>query len=307
MALEVPRLKVFISWSGKHAENLGKAFQTYLPDAINTILPFMSGVNIDKGTRWGEVLISGLQDSSCAIVCLTPESLGSTWVAFETGAVSRAAGGPEGARARIWTYLFGLEKKDLQLTPFAEYQATSANEEETLQLLKSINQLSPDQVSQEALLRRFESSFWPNFSKALADVPKAYGATDATKAPPAPDILEEILRTLRAMQRETWRGGALSYSPSAAFVAVVGAELHERGINEWTFDSSGGNVDLRVAGRHFTFAPDIVASVEAGSYPVSRLVAGIAKQVLPGVTNMPTQRNPQSAGQSLPKIPDKPS
>src|SRR5258708_1057940 len=105
----MPKLKVFISWAGKQAERVGRGFHEFLPDALNAVEPFMSGVDIDKGTRWADALVVTLQQSPCAIVCLTPESLQSVWVAFEAGAVSKAVGGPEGAKARIWTYLLDLK------------------------------------------------------------------------------------------------------------------------------------------------------------------------------------------------------
>jgi hypothetical protein len=159
MAVETPRLKVFISWAGDRANAIAKGFHEFLPDVVNAVQPFMSGKNIDKGTRWGEVLNGSLQESSCAVVCLTRESVQSIWVAFEAGAISKAAGGTEGARLRIWTYLSGLETKDLQLTPFAEYQSTIATEEETFRLVESINRLSPDPVSAASLKRRSDAVF----------------------------------------------------------------------------------------------------------------------------------------------------
>jgi hypothetical protein len=151
----------------------------------------------------------------CAIVCLTPESIRSVWVAFEAGAISRAAGGPDGARLRIWTYLSALRPQDLQLTPFAEYEATDATQEETFRLVRSINQLSPDPVSGDSLKGRFDAVFWPNFSKVLDQaralveaIPSA--TTDLRSS--QPEVLEEILRTLRAVQREVSRPLSTAFS-----------------------------------------------------------------------------------------------
>jgi hypothetical protein len=206
VAVETPKLKVFISWAGDRANAIGTGFHEFLPDVVNAVQPFMSGRNIDKGTRWSEVLNSSLQESSCAIVCLTRESMQSIWVAFEAGAISKAAGGTDGARSRIWTYLSGLETKDLQLTPFAEYQATNANEEETFRVVESINRLSPDPVSAASLKRRFDAVFWPNFSKVLTQVREISDtspvAAPATSSSADSEILSEILKTLRSVQRE---------------------------------------------------------------------------------------------------------
>ncbi len=208
LAADTQKLKVFISWAGDRANAIGKGFHDFLPDVVNAVQPFMSGMNIDKGTRWGDVLNGTLQESSCAIVCITRESINSIWVAFEAGAISRAAGGTDGARYRIWTYLSGLESKDLQLTPFAEYQATDSTQDETFRLVQSINTLSPDPVSADSLKRRFDALFWPSFSEVL--VKAAAISTGAPVMPSNPDVkandmLSEILRTLRSLQREIRR------------------------------------------------------------------------------------------------------
>lgn len=196
-----PKLRVFISWAGEQAETLGKGFHELLGDAVNGIDVFMSARDIDKGTVWNEVLTENLRESPCAIVCLTPESLRNSWVAFETGAISSAAGGPEQAKARIWTYLLGLEKKDLLLTPFSPYQATSATEQETFSMIESMNKLSPDQLKADALKRRFESLFWPAFSNVISAAKKA--ATDEKGTPPgALELVPEILLTVRSMQQD---------------------------------------------------------------------------------------------------------
>ena len=212
MTPSVSKLQIFISWAGKQAETIGQGFRDYLPDVVNAIDPFISGSDIDKGSRWGEVLTGNLQESPCAIVCLTPESLDSIWVAFETGAISRAAGGPDSATARVWTYLMGLQNKDLQLSPFAAYQSTNDTEGETLRLVKSINQLSPDPASADSLKRRFDGVFWPRFSDVLKTAREIPAQSIATIKVPEPDILSEILLTVRSLQqdRRTRDPGTLS-------------------------------------------------------------------------------------------------
>jgi len=152
--------------------------------------------------------------------------------------VSKAAGSPEGARTRVWTYLSGIEKKDLQLTPFAEYQATVANEKETFRLVESINGLCPDVVPPEVLRRRFDSLFWPNFSKALADA-SGVQAPSSAASPPAPgddlvtETLAEILRSLRSVQREIRRIPPQARSQGGAesvLEKLVLDELFARGV-----------------------------------------------------------------------------
>lgn len=113
------KLRVFISWSGTQAQIIGEGFRELLPLVLNAIEPFHSNREVDKGTRWRKVIEGALQESICEIACLTPESIASPWVAFETGAISRGTGGAENAQSRIWTFLFELEDKmcSLPCTP----------------------------------------------------------------------------------------------------------------------------------------------------------------------------------------------
>lgn len=176
MTPTIPKLSVFISWAGDQAGHLARGFHDYFPDVVNMVELFLSDRNIDKGSPWQEVLTGRIRASSCAIVCLTTDSLKSPWVAFEAGAISRAADGPEDAKSRIWTYLLGLDERDLLLSPYAAYQASHATKEETFRLLASINRLSPDPVSADALKRRFEGSFWPHFSNVIEEAAKLPGS-----------------------------------------------------------------------------------------------------------------------------------
>jgi hypothetical protein len=234
-----------------------------LPDVVNAIQPFMSGINIDKGTRWAEILNSNLQESACAIVCLTPESLSSVWVAFEAGAVSRAAGSTDGARARIWTYLSGLENKDIQLTPYAEYQSTSETEEETFRLISSINQLSPDPVAEETLKRRFDAVFWPNFTNVLERVhamPTNSSARWMLAATPESDMLSEILLTVRSVQRELRRSSERTSSgePSArkSRARLLWERLKARGIDSRIQPHAVGSADVLIHGKVLRLSPN---------------------------------------------------
>jgi TIR domain len=202
--IELPKLRVFISWSGSQAEIVARAFHEFLPDVVSAIQPFFSGSAIDKGIRWHDVLADTLQGSSCAIVCLTRDSLTSPWVAFETGAVSRAAG-PDDAKTRIWTYLLDVTRGDFMLSPFAEYQPTKPTKEDTFALICSVNKLSPDSASPESLKRRFEG-FWRSFEPQLQEALKLPRGS-VVQAPDANAMISEILLTVRSIQHSIFIHG----------------------------------------------------------------------------------------------------
>jgi hypothetical protein len=203
---EMSKLQVFISWAGKQAEIIAKGFRDHLPSAVNAVDLFMSEVDIDKGTRWHEVLTNTLHASTYGIVCLTDGSMGSIWVAFETGVIAKAVG-PVEARKRIWTYILGLESRDIELSPYAVYQRTNvtkpeAAQRETLKLIRSINALSPDDVPDELLQRKFDRMFWPDFYNVLEEARKLPLERGRMDKPTDSELLSEILQTTRSIQQQ---------------------------------------------------------------------------------------------------------
>ena len=271
MPSETHKLRVFISWSGPRAEIVAKAFHEFLPDVVNVIQPFLSGSDIDKGTRWREVLADTLQESSCAIVCLTRDSLDSLWVAFETGAISRATGGPDGAKARIWTYLLDVTPRDLELTPFAEYQATKPTEEDTFLLIRSVNKLSPDSVPPESLSRKFHKVFWPSFSPQLQQALNVHRDSEV-QAPDADSVLSEILRTVRSIQEVIFTQGIshrvfeVQEGISTIIATLITSELNNRGwvVPVHSVSSGPDHREFRIltGGKAFSFPVEAILSRE---------------------------------------------
>ena len=83
-------MKVFISWSGKRSQALANMLRDWLPNVIQAIKPWMSDVDIDKGSRWSKDIALQLEESKVGIICLTPENLEAPWILFEAGALSKS-------------------------------------------------------------------------------------------------------------------------------------------------------------------------------------------------------------------------
>ena len=86
------RMKVFISWSGERSKIVAEALRDWLPAVIQSVKPWVSSKDIDKGSRSFAEIQAQLKDAQFGIACLTPENLTEMWIHFESGAVAKAVG-----------------------------------------------------------------------------------------------------------------------------------------------------------------------------------------------------------------------
>ena len=63
-------MKVFISWSGNKSHKVGLVFREWLPAVIQSLEPYVSSEDIDKGARWSSDIAKELEDSTFGILCI---------------------------------------------------------------------------------------------------------------------------------------------------------------------------------------------------------------------------------------------
>ena len=76
-------MKVFISWSGTKSNKIAMIFRQWLPSVIQSLVPYVSSEDIDKGARWSTDIATELEDSTFGILCVTKENLNAPWLCFE--------------------------------------------------------------------------------------------------------------------------------------------------------------------------------------------------------------------------------
>ena len=187
-------MEVFISWSGPRSEKVAEALHDWLPSVIQSVTPFMSASDIDKGSRWTNEIAIHLQEAQFGLICLTQDNLGAPWLLFEAGALSKSIG-----NSRVVPYLNGVTLTQLQ-GPLAQFQAALASKEATLEVVKSINAASGEGALEPTRLDSTFSTWWPQLEEKLDSIPET-----TEQAPPSRtdrDILEEIIRLSRQMSRQ---------------------------------------------------------------------------------------------------------
>src|ERR1043166_2376796 len=129
-------MKVFISWSGEVSFRVACELRDWLPYVIQSVKPFVSSGDINKGTRWSQVLAHELEDTDYGIICITPYNINAPWLNFEAGALSKSI-----HHASVSPFLFRVERSAMR-GPLTQFQSTiydSNNGNDIFDLLVSIN------------------------------------------------------------------------------------------------------------------------------------------------------------------------
>jgi hypothetical protein len=179
---------VFISWSGERSRRVAQALHEWLPDVIQSLDPWMSGIDIEKGSRWDDEVFAKLNEAAIGIVCLTSQNLDSHWLLFEAGALAKQL-----TKARVCTYLFDLQYRDVK-RPLEMFQHTVAEKDDTRKLIGTINACQPNPLERDRLERTFEA-MWPNLDVKLRAIPKLPESEKPNRS--TDDMMSEVLERVR--------------------------------------------------------------------------------------------------------------
>jgi len=194
-------MQIFISWSGKRS----KAFALHLHKWIKNVLPnaepWISERDIAAGQPWNRAIAERLRDTHVGIICLTPENLDAPWLLFEAGAIAKAVDS-----ARVIPVLFNVSEAEPK-SPLAQFQSVEANRAGFFALISSINSALGDRsLPLESLTIVFDS-LWPKFWDTLDILFSDQPATPVSTRRSDREILEELLDSVRILQRETGASG----------------------------------------------------------------------------------------------------
>jgi TIR domain len=186
-------MKLFLSWSGARSRDLAKSFHGWIPLVLQSVAPWFSQEDIEKGSRWISDLSSQLDQQSFAILFVTPDNMMAPWLTFEAGALSKSIDA-----SRVCPVLLGVDPVDFQ-GPLAQFQITSTTKEDIRRLVTTINKHLASPISEKHLETVFET-FWPRLEQEIGAI-RNVGRTETTRPRPPPEVLGEILDRVRAMER----------------------------------------------------------------------------------------------------------
>ncbi len=182
-------MKIFISWSGGRSHKAATLLREWLKCVLNEVQPFVSSEDIRKGKRWLIEISRELQDSSFGIICLTRDNLGSPWILFEAGALSKFSD------AQVSALLLGeLTTKEVE-GPLSHFQATPFKKEQVKKLVSDINVLLKEKALDADILNRVFEKWWPDLEKDINLTLQAKEIPEVVRSPDA--VLTEVLELSR--------------------------------------------------------------------------------------------------------------
>lgn len=189
-------MRVFISWSGEQSRAVAEAIRDWLPGVLQSVVPYFTPTDIEKGTRWSSDIAQELEQAQVGVLCITRENISSDWILFEAGALSKSLD-----KGHVCPILFGITPTDLS-GPLKQFQATEFSKPDFHKLIGVINSGLGDRRLPPKTLDAVFEKWWPDLENRVSEI------LNAIAAPTEPvrrdrELIEEILSLVRATSLRT--------------------------------------------------------------------------------------------------------
>ncbi|MFT8890198.1 MAG: hypothetical protein ABF888_00010 [Acetobacter papayae] len=187
-------MKVFLSWSGERSKKVAQLLKDWLPRVIQSLDPWISTQDIQKGSLWSEVIGDQLQGMTTGIICLTMENKERPWILFEAGALAKGL-----TTNRVCTFLIDLQPTDIT-APLSQFNHTNPTmKEDVLHLLQTLNDRIKENKLRSDILENALEVHWPYFNEEFENIKKSIPSPEKMSARTEDDILREILENTRSL------------------------------------------------------------------------------------------------------------
>jgi hypothetical protein len=193
-------VQVFISWSGLKSHHVAKALRSWLPLVLdNKVKPFVSSEDIEKGDRGLNKIADQLSSSDFGVVVVTASNQNSPWINFEAGALGKSV-----SDGRVAPLLVGLTDADVK-GPIKQFQNSEAlDRSAVLSLVRTINSALDAGALSETTVNTLFKDRWPELEESIKAAPDD-SAAPTTVPRGESDLLDEVLTTVRSLQRDVGR------------------------------------------------------------------------------------------------------
>ena len=184
-------MKVFLSWSGDRSKALANALKVWLPLVLHYVEPWVSESDIDAGARWGEAVAKQLDGCNFGILCITKENVNAPWILFEAGALAKMLDG-----SRLIPLLLDVDFSDIT-GPLAQFQGKKLDSNGMLEVVSSINTMSPTKVPEDRYSQLF-NVLYQQLEQKVDQIPKTANLAKHSRS--QAEVLEELVTTVRAVE-----------------------------------------------------------------------------------------------------------
>ena len=157
-------MKVFISWSGELSNKIANILREWMPCVIQSLKPYVSSKDIDKGARWSTDIAQELKDSRFGIICVTKDNINAPWINFEAGALSKAMD-----KSNVAPFLFDIKRSEVN-GPILQFQSTIFEKDDIKSLMITINGLCGEGGLSETHFERSFEKWYPALEKELNSI-----------------------------------------------------------------------------------------------------------------------------------------
>ena len=190
-------VKVFISWSGPTSHKVATILRDWLPSVIQSVEPYVSSEDIDKGARWSTDIAGELNQATFGLLCVTKDNVRAPWLNFEAGALGKSVD-----KSRVCPVLFRIKRSEVD-GPILQFQSTICEKDDVLKLLKAVNTGCAEHGIDDFRLEKTFDVWWPSLLTELdAIVDEILPAAPPDKKQVSPNeqmekVLEEVLELSR--------------------------------------------------------------------------------------------------------------
>jgi hypothetical protein len=272
-------MKTFLVWSGKASQVAAAEFHTWIQDILQTVDPFMSDESIRKGAAWPDAIGKQLSECDFGVVFVTAVNQHAPWLNFESGALAKDV-----ERAHVSPLLLNLNDSDLD-GPLKLFQATKANRDDILKLVKSINSACPENEQRPDIqVERIFERFWPDYKAVLEEIQPLLQESEQTSNEPlrtASEVLDEILVLSRSVAQEVGelnRQRTVTFDPNWASGSVGPGYVTTTPLNSYGVLGVTGTVPL--APPYHARYGELIATFPNSSSPDTSGAAKIVSTIL---------------------------
>ncbi len=218
-------MKVFLSWSGEQSHKIAVVFRDWFPSAIQSLIPYVSSEDIDKGARWSTDIATELEDSTFGILCVTKNNITAPWLTFEAGALSKTMD-----KAFVSPFLFDIKRSEVD-GPILQFQSTIFEKEDIKKLLKTLNKACGEEKLADERLDKAFDVWYPTLEGELKKIQPIAEENDSENnqvhESSGNEILEEILELARLNQK-LLRSPDSRYAKEIEHMSMILMELQEK-------------------------------------------------------------------------------